>query len=255
MSAVHRLMLALVTSRASRIWMSTPSWSHHLAGYAPKQVPLDWLPVPAPAVPEVRTPIVKRAGDRQPLLVGHFSTHSPVVTSILEPTIEIVLSSSNATILLMGRDSDRFRTRFVGAHPTLASRIRATAVQDMSSVVASIRQCDLMLQPYPDGITVRNTAMLMALACGSAVVSNTGPLTEPLWQPSGAVVLAEGPTPIQIADRTLEALRDPELRASVAAAALRLYLERFDVSHATALLVASTSQGPSASRMAAHVQT
>ena len=256
MSAVHRLMLALVASRASRIWMSTPSWSHHLAGYIPKQVPLDWLPVPAPAVPEIHTPRDERAaGDRQPLLIGHFSTHSPVVTSILEPTIEMVLSSSNATVLLIGRDSDRFRTRFVGAHPTLASRIRATAVQEMSAVIASIRQCDLMLQPYPDGITVRNTSMLMALACGSAVVSNSGRLTEPLWQLSGAVILAGNPTPAPIAQRTLEALRDPVLRARAAAAALRLYRERFDVSHATALLVASTSPRPSASRIAAHVQT
>ncbi len=256
MSALHRVMLALVASGATRIWMSTPSWSDRLAGYIPKQVPLEWLPVPAPAVPGTRLSKDERAGsDRQPLLIGHFSTHSPVVTSILEPAIAMVLARSNANMLLIGRDSDRVRARLADAHPTLANRIRATAVQDMSSVIESIRRCDLMLQPYPDGITVRNTSMLLALACGSAVVSNSGPMTEPLWQLSGAVMLAESPTPAPIAQRTLDALNDPTLRAGVAAAALRLYRERFDVSHAVALLVASASPRTSASGVRAHVQT
>jgi glycosyltransferase involved in cell wall biosynthesis len=97
-----------------------------------------------------------------------------------------------------------------------------------------LQACDVMLQPYPDGVSARRTTVVAALAHGAAVVTNEGRLSEPLWRESLAVDLAPAPDPDQLAARTLALLREPVRRTALGRRARRLYNQVFDVQHTIA---------------------
>jgi len=50
--------------------------------------------------------------------------------------------------------------------------------EDLSSHVAA---CDVLIQPYLDGVSTRRTSFMAGLAHGRAIVTNHGRATEPLW--------------------------------------------------------------------------
>ena len=71
-----------------------------------------------------------------------------------------------------------------------------------------------MLQPYPDGISSRRTSAMAALSHARPVVTTSGPLTEDVWEASGAAVLvpvadatglAEATAALATAAKTIEA--------------------------------------------------
>ena len=63
-------------------------------------------------------------------------------------------------------------------------------LMDAAEVSLHLQACDLLLQPYPEGITARRTTAMAGLAHGVPMVSSSGPLTEDFWADSGAVALA-----------------------------------------------------------------
>ena len=124
-------------------------------------------------------------------LLGHFGTYGPLVASRLKPALESILSThQNARVLLIGRNGERFHDDFVREHQALASRVFATGALAESDVSIHLGACDVMIQPYPDGITSRNTSALAGLAHGKATATTTGRFTEDFWRRSGAVFLA-----------------------------------------------------------------
>ena len=69
--------------------------------------------------------------------------------------------------------------------------MHATGYLSPVLIAAHLTACDVLMQPYPDGITVRRTSAMAALARGRAVVTTTGHLTEPLWADEDAVALVD----------------------------------------------------------------
>lgn len=254
MSLIERVMLWLIGTASSRAWLSTPSWRPFVQAYVRRGTPLEWLPVPAPLDAPTTPPAQENATGEVPV-IGHFSTHSPVVTAILAPALDAVLRSSPATVLLMGRDSERFRDELIQRFPACAARVTATGVLGLGEVAGRMRGCDVMLQPYPDGITTRNTSMLLALSSGTCVVSNTGPLTEALWRSNDAVVLAPGADPATLATLTMTLLQEPERRAATAERGGRLYRDVFDIKHAAAALTGAVDDTSRTAVPAVHAET
>jgi glycosyltransferase involved in cell wall biosynthesis len=240
-SLIERVMLWMIGVASSRAWLSTPSWLPFVQPYVRRGIPLEWLPVPAP-LDGPPTPLARRTEAGAVPVVGHFSTHSPVVTAILAPALDAILRNSTASVLLMGRDSERFRAALIERFPAFAPRVTATGVLDARDIAVRMRGCDVMLQPYPDGITTRNTSMLLALSSGACVVSNAGPLTEQIWKSKDAVALAPGVDPVALAALTMTLLKDPERRAATADRGARLYREVFDITHAAAALTCAINR-------------
>jgi glycosyltransferase involved in cell wall biosynthesis len=238
-AATHRLMLWLAARRATRVWVSTTSWLPLVRPYVPARTPVDWLPVPAPQLPAHESSIANRICTRP--LVGHFGTHSPLVTPILARALDRVLGLSQADILLCGRDSERFRDAFVANRPAVASRIRATGALPPADIAPTLRMCDLMLQPYPDGVTTRRTSTLMLLSLGLPVVTNLGHLSENFWPSTGAVGLCPEPDGTAIGELAVALLDDHRQRLSLAHNGSRLYDARFAIRHAVALLLDATA--------------
>lgn len=235
---VHRVMLWLVARGAERVWVSIPAWVPLVKRYVPGRVPVRWLPVPAPV--GVVDDAARVAGVRRTLtptgerLVGHFSGHSPLITDLLGPAIESVLKADSVRVVLIGRGSTEYLEGFLARRPHLAGRLQATGTVAATMVSLHLQACDVMLHPYPDGVSARRTTVVAALAHGAAVVTNEGPLSEPLWRESLAVDLAPAPDPEQLAARTLALLREPVRRTALGRRARRLYSQVFDVQHTIA---------------------
>jgi glycosyltransferase involved in cell wall biosynthesis len=250
-AVVHRAMLWLVARGAERVWVSIPAWVPLVKRYAPSRVPVRWLPMPAPLA--VVDDAARVAGLRRGLaptgerLVGHFSGHSPLITNLLGPAIEAVLRNDSVRIVLIGRGSTEYLDRFLACRPHLAGRIQATGTVDPTTVSLHLQACDVMLQPYPDGVSARRTTVVASLAHGAAVVTNEGILSEPLWREGLAVDLASRPDPDQLAARTLALLSEPVRRTALGTRARRLYHQVFDVQHTIARITERQSRATSPS--------
>ena len=237
-SVVHRIMLALASSGATRVWLSTSRWKDRIRHYVRPGIPVEWLPVPAPTLPDGSG----QCGDMfegAGLTVGHFGTHTSLVTSLLAPALDVILQQPHARILLVGQGSDAFRESFLRTRPHAATRVRATGVLETDSVAGHLRACDLMIQPYPDGVTTRRTSTLTLLSLGLPVVTNSGHLSEGLWKESGAVSLASAPDGPALGQAAVTLMADLAARATLATRARDLYDRQFASRHAVALLSAT----------------
>lgn len=242
-AAVHRLMLLLATLGAQRIWLSTTAWTAFVAPFAPRRIPVAWLPVPA----SCRLVQAEEQRNTQPAahvpLVGHFGLHSPLVTTILRSALDAVLAESSVNVLLIGQGSERFRDEFLATRADAASRVQATGPLSSRDMVTTLASCDVLMQPYPDGITTRRTSTITALASGVPVVTNTGELTEPLWADTAGVTLVSGPDGRALGAATLRLLSDRDALRRRSLLSLALYERLFAVRHAEALLLASPGAG------------
>jgi glycosyltransferase involved in cell wall biosynthesis len=240
---VHRLMLLVACAGASRVWVSIAKWGHEVRPYVPRRVPIACLPIPAPAIGNM--PANGRDTRRRELfpngepVVGHFGTFSTLVTSLLAPALDVVLQRSTAKVLLIGRGSSLFRSQLLESHPEMANRIVATGTLESDDIAAHVRACDVMVQPYPDGISARRTSSLALLRAGLPVVSNVGWLTEPFWQTAAAVTLTDNPDGARVGEVAVDLLADRVRREALSARAQELYNQRFDAKHAIAPLLAA----------------
>ncbi len=239
LSAVHRLMARLVTGAAERAFVSIPGWLPMLQPLLRPGATLTWLPVPSAIPvrihPEATASIRARYGNGRQL-VGHFGTYGGAISALLDRTLQDLAVMSDCHILLLGDKSDVACRTLLAAQPSLAGRLFATghlAAQDLSHHVAA---CDLMLQPYPDGISSRRTSAMVALSHGRAIVTTAGWLTEPMWAEAGAAILAPVDDPHALAAAAATILFDVSQREAVGRRAAALYDARFHLRHSVAAL-------------------
>jgi glycosyltransferase involved in cell wall biosynthesis len=239
LARVNRWMAALVAGAAERAFVSIPGWRPMLEPLLRPGTSVAWLPVPSgipvagdePAAAAVR---VRYAGGRQ--LVGHFGTYGRGIDALLGATLGELAAMSDCNVLLLGEGSEAAGLRLAALHPRLAGRIFATgrlAERDLSHHVAA---CDLMLQPYPDGVSSRRTSAMVAIAHGRAMVTTGGWLTEPIWADAGAAILAPVGDAHALAASVAAILFDVRERDAIGQRGAALYDARFDVRHAVAAL-------------------
>ena len=134
-------------------------------------------------------------------------------------------------MILIGANSDTFREVLLSENPALAGRIKATGALKAEDVSLAISSCDVMMQPYPDGVSSRRTSMMAALEHARAIVTTIGLFTEPLWQQSDAVSMVRTDDADAFASAVGELIGNATLRERYAMAAKKLYASRFDLSH------------------------
>src|SRR2546421_747505 len=90
--------------------------------------------------------------------------------------------------------------------PGLQGRVFAPGALPGDQVAVHLAATDLLVQPFPDGVTTRRTSLMAGLALGRPIVTTGGFNTEPLWKETGAVFLAPPDVQgmIEIAHRALE---------------------------------------------------
>jgi glycosyltransferase involved in cell wall biosynthesis len=225
-AVVQRAMAATLLRASTRVYYPTETWKRLLASYGP-QSHVHVLPIPATIPTEVAAAAIERArgGRKAGFVIGHFGTYGDHIGRELDaifPALLRKLPMSRA--LLVGRGGEAFAHRMPA---DVRDRVDATGPLRGAEAAAALRACDLLVQPYPDGVTTRRTSVMAALTTSVPVLTTDGPLTEAVWAESSAVALAperDVPALVEIAARLAA---DPAARAALGARGRELYDARF----------------------------
>jgi glycosyltransferase involved in cell wall biosynthesis len=244
-AAVHRLMTIVLMNAARRVWMSIPAWETRLRPYAlGRALEFCWLPI-ASNIPVVDDPagvesIRARYLPTGGQIVGHFGTYDRNITELLLKSVPSLLRDSvDCVLLLLGHGSKRMRDDLIRKHPRLTSRVHAAGSLAAAELSLHLGACDVLLQPYIDGVSSRRTSVMVGLAHGVPIVTTSGRLTEPLWAESEAVALAPAEDMTALVKTAVQLLADPSRRRRMSACARTLYDECFAVNRTIATLRAA----------------
>lgn len=232
---IHRLMMIPLLLSSRKVWISIPGWESKLRPYAlGRAIEFQWLPIASnlPGIADSSQVLAAKrtyAGEGGPL-VGHFGTYGQLILEDLIEIITILLKSdAKLSVLLLGRGS-REAGEIIGRYnPKAQDRIHATGAIESNVVAANLCACDLLIQPFPDGVSSRRTSLMAGLALGCPIVTTQGEWTEPLWAESGAVTLVKAGETARFAEETLRLLGDPVDRERLGKAAKALYGACFDL--------------------------
>ncbi len=220
---------------AKRVWVSIPAWELMWKPYAfGRPVSFTWLPIPsnlnAPDAAAAAAVRVRYSADGRSL-VGHLGTYGSLIAPLLSDVLKELGGQANPPrVLLLGSGAQVFAAAFLATHPDLTNTIHATGILSDSELAAHVAACDVMIQPYPDGISSRRTTAMAALALGVPVVTTNGKLSEDIWRESGAVLLADVGDYHAMAAHTRQVLQDPDARNHLREAGRGLYTRLFDLS-------------------------
>ena len=234
LAIVNRLMASIVASSAERAFVSIPGWREMVQSMIGAGKPVEWLPVPSsiPVVVDRAASAAVRAryGGTRPI-VGNFGANGPVIREMLLASIPQLIDATDCCVLLVGSRSDVVQRELIERHPRLDGRVHATGTLPDAAVSTHVAACDVMLQPYPDGVSSRRTSAMVALSHGRPMVTTSGWLTEPLWEESCAVELVPASEPEALAAAAAQLLASDGRRGKLAARAYDLYRSRFDLPH------------------------
>jgi len=228
----HRLMTIVLLRATRRVWVSIPAWETRWRPYTlGRAVDFRWLPVGS------NIPVAETCAEQQQfrkrltadgcLLIGHFGAYDANTTSLLLKSVPELLKADNTNLLLLGHGSSRMQSVLAEQYPSFVDRVHATGSLNELELSRHLSACDLMLQPYADGVSSRRTSTMTALAHGIPVVTTKGKFTEPLWTTSEAVALAPAQDPAEFARNASQLLEDEPARKRLAASARTLYEEHF----------------------------
>ncbi len=244
LGAVTYEMARVVASASERIFYSTAAWLPLLHRLAPS-TPKTSLPVPsnlAETVDRSEAAALRYglSSISAAVVIGHFGTYGVALWDCLIAIFSsLLLADARRVALFAGRGSTEFRKAFLQTHTTFSDRTRAVETECADTLAMHLAACDLLVQPYPDGVTTRRSSLMAGLALGKPIVTNLGPLTEPFWKQSGAVAVA----PDMVAQSLVKVVEEllsstPEL-PELGLRAAHVYRETFALSHTVKTLRAS----------------
>jgi glycosyltransferase involved in cell wall biosynthesis len=243
-AAIHRVMTVVLLRAAARVWVTIPAWQSRLQPYAlGRPVPFRWLPIPSGlnrptsgAVAAVRS----KLGGEGRCLIGHVSTYGSLISTLLDALLPDLLGRArNAQLVLIGATGDTYASAFCASHPEHRDRIVTTGPIDPDQLAAHIAACDVLVQPYPDGVSSRRTTTMAGLFLGVPVVTTAGHLSEPLWEQSGTVRLSAVGDWSTFNSHVCQLLSTPDDRRQLSSEGRRYYDEHFDIRHVVRALMAA----------------
>jgi glycosyltransferase involved in cell wall biosynthesis len=242
----QRSMARMLLEGRPIVYLSTDTWRRYLSPYGGEAVTgAVTLPIPS-AIPRVACPDAVRAVRARSFanadfVVGHFGTYGRHIAPLLLSTVQALLSSEpRAAVLCTGAGSDDFVASMLGSYPAFHGRLFGTGRLSARDVSVNLQACDVIVQPYPDGVTTRRTSVMAALANARAVVTSDGALTESVWRDSACVSLATSTGALVEATRDL--LANAPSRAALEARASAAYEARFDLRHTIEALIGRHSE-------------
>jgi Glycosyl transferase 4-like domain len=192
LSAAHMVMARLLAGSAEQVFVSIPSWGERLRRFCPRTKPAEWLPIPSNFEDTCAQGNDGRSAGE--VLIGHFGTYGPGTVGLLEPALfRLLAPRKERRAVLLGRGGAEFRDWIVARHPDLSGQLLAPGELPPQELIVRLMACDLLLQPFNDGVSSRRTSMMAGLALGRAIVTNLGELSEPLWGTVGCLGLAPSP--------------------------------------------------------------
>jgi glycosyltransferase involved in cell wall biosynthesis len=233
MGLVQRYMTWMLVRAADRVWLTIPAWEPRLriARRADQPAPRT-LPVPG-TIPVVRAQADVAALRRTLLggrssLVGYFGTGSRYVSDAMTATVAALADRHQDTAFVcFGRGSDVLADSVRATAPRSSASITGTGAMTLDRVSLHLQACDVLLQPYPDGVSGRRTTTVSALEHAVPVATTIGALSEPFWSDTRAVETVSAGAPGLLPSAVLQLL-DPSRNRAARDGAIALYRERFD---------------------------
>lgn len=249
LAAATRAMAALLVRRADRIFVSIPAWAKLLPlGLRPGAPEPLWLPIPSNLPPPTALP-PRKAPDPSRVVLGHFGTYGGLISTQLEGMLPpILVSHPERHVRLLGRSSEAFAQRLLATHPELSRQVTAAGAMPPEAVQAELLACDVLLQPYPDGISARRTSAMAGLALGLPMVTNAGHLTEPYWREHRPVALAPSPDVGGLVAETEALLARPAEWTTLGARARDAYARDFSLRRTLEVLTRAAQEEEQAFR-------
>jgi glycosyltransferase involved in cell wall biosynthesis len=246
LAGTTQLMAAMLANRADRTFASVPAWNQLLKPLAPWKPGATWLPIPSNLPTSVDSD--RMAATRLAMLsgvpdcariVGHFGTYGPLEDPTLARAVREILSAeAEVLVLLLGRGGREFIARHgLVNHP----RVMAPGEAAADVVAAHLAACDVVFQPFIDGISSRRTSAMASLALGRPMVANVGHNTEAnVW--SLAVELIEACDGTRIAAAVRSLLATPSYSEALGGRGQVLYRTTFALERTVEIL--RTPVGP-----------
>ncbi len=234
LGTITRWMASIVGRAARRIFVSIPAWQPIVESLTGACVPIEWLPVPSTISPVddlVGSTILRTRIAQNHPLVGHLGTYGDLIRPLLEASLPGLLATTDSRVVLLGRQGGAFRDALIAAHPQFTDRIAAPGPLKDADLSRYVAACDVMLQPYPDGISSRRTSVMVALSHGRPVVTTMGWLSESFWPESGAVVTVPVGDPVALVSATSRLVSDRRRLSDLSARSRAIYAERFALAH------------------------
>jgi hypothetical protein len=240
----QRVMASLLMARADRVFYSVPAWIPLLRRVAVRWPEAGWLPIPSNLPTEVPAGAAEAVRHKLGLgsddvLLGHFSTYGRLISPPLkEVALRLLAAHPRRRLLLLGRGGPAF-ARGLGAGN--AGRVTATGELPPMELATHLAACDLLLQPYVDGVSSRRTTVMAGLALGVPIATNEGWTSEAVWRESAGVAIARDPG--GIGDLAEALLSDPAGAIATGHRGRALYRERFSFDNTLRVLRAGATEG------------
>ena len=239
LAVVQRLMAVLLLGASCRVYLSSATWERYLSPYMwLGGRPLMWLPVPSNVPRCEDEAAVKRCrleltgGAPHAPLIGHFGTYGSHIRPLLEACLAgVAARHPGLRVACLGRNGETFIVGLEARVPALRGRVIAPGHLAPEAVAARLRACDLVVQPFAEGVTSRRTSLMASLVNGCPTVTTVGPLTEALWEEEGGVAMAPVGDTAALVDLVDGLLADDARRAALGRAGHCLYDTRFAVRH------------------------
>ena len=239
LAAIQRVMARTLLDASTSAYISTEAWRRCLTSR--NAATLDVLPIPS-NIPCTATPQeVERCrhaiAPRGEPVVGHFGTYGDHVERELMRVVPgIAEQSPTARFAFIGSGSAEFLSRLARSYPKIAPRSWASGRLEAREVSCALRAADVLVQPYPDGVTTRRTSVMAGLEHGVPTVTTRGALTEAVWAESGAVILACSRDPDGFAKTVDTLLRDRAAAAALGRRGADTYERCFSLARTVGIL-------------------
>jgi len=207
---LQRVQLLALIRLADRVYTAVPAWQRFLRRWTPRATPVHLVPVGATLPPSIlsREDARRRMGlESAAVAIGVFS---PSASGFLADWVVAAHAASRDTRvrwILFGRGSEALAARLVGGQVSALGELPPSAAAD------AMRAMDVALAPYVDGLTLRRTAAMLAVAHGVATVSSSGPLFDPQLSALAAIAPDAG----AFATEVKRLVEDVEHRREIAA--------------------------------------
>lgn len=243
LAAVQRMMASVLLDASKTTYVSTEAWRRYLTPR--KGTIFEVLPIPSNVPPTASSVAALRsriAPSAEPI-VGHFGTYGEHVEGELLRVLPFIGDRTpDPRFAFIGRGSVEFVSRLHRTDPGVAARSWASGVLDASALSAALRACDVLIQPYPDGITTRRTSAMAGLQHGVPIVTTTGALTEPIWAESEAVALTAVDDAAAFGDAVARLVADKHAAQALGRRGAATYERNFSLERT--LLVLRTAPAP-----------
>ena len=234
-AVIQRYMTRTVVKAARRVWLSIPAWQRRVGADVAR--PARVLPIPGtiPVSPDPDA-LSRRAqlANGAPHVVGYFGAGGDYVERALAQALTRLLARrADVMVVCLGRGSDAVAARLAtldaspGVKGTGEPRVRGTGELSLRELSHALQACDVLVQPYIDGVSGRRTTTISALEHGVPVATTFGPSSESFWRDSPAVETVPVDAPGGLAD-AVETLLAPTRLARARSAARTLYATHFE---------------------------